>query len=156
MLQPHHKIQSSQRLILRIQWDFTCLVCEGAQVSLVENMVKKNCSRFFIVVLLTTLICSKRLHICFLGFTTVILRFWGHVIHGWKGIFKTYLAVYLKTPKSLKFQLVNQKNKYAIVYWLQIMVVQKTAMGKRLWFFFTMFLIVYGSMWSKIPLTTRW
>jgi len=29
-----------------------------------------------------------------LGFTTTILRFWGYVIHHWKGIFKTFLAVY--------------------------------------------------------------
>jgi hypothetical protein len=30
----------------------------------------------------------------FLGFTIAILKFWGHVIHHWKGIFKTSLAVY--------------------------------------------------------------
>ena len=45
----------------------------------------------------------------------------------------------LETPKILKFQLVNQKNKYAFVQWLQIRVVKRTAMGKRVRFFFTMF-----------------
>ena len=30
----------------------------------------------------------------FLGFMTAILKFWGHIIHCWKDIFKTYLEVY--------------------------------------------------------------
>ena len=45
----------------------------------------------------------------------------------------------LKAPTFLKSQLVNQKNKYAVVYELQIRVVKRAAMGKRVWFFFTMF-----------------
>ena len=44
-----------------------------------------------------------------------------------------------KAPKFLKSHLVNKKNKYAFVWWLQIMVVKRTAMEKRLQFFFTMF-----------------
>ena len=32
--------------------------------------------------------------VCFFGFTTAILKLWGHVIHYWKGFFKTSLAVY--------------------------------------------------------------
>jgi hypothetical protein len=50
-------------------------------------MLKKNRSRF-------PFAGNKRLQICFFGFTTAILKLWGHVIHRWKGIFKTYLAVY--------------------------------------------------------------
>ena len=48
----------------------------------VENMVKKNRSRFPIVVLLTTLICNHEMITdLFLGFTIAILIFWEHVIH---------------------------------------------------------------------------
>ena len=63
--------------------------------ALVENMVKKKRSGFPIAVLLTTLICSQQtIANLFFGFTNAILKFWGHVIHGWKAIFKAYLAIY--------------------------------------------------------------
>jgi hypothetical protein len=42
---------------------------------------------------------------------TAILKLWGHVIHRWKGIFKTYLAVYYKPPN---FQNYSRKNKKQI------------------------------------------
>ena len=42
-------------------------------------------------------------------------------------------------PKNVKLQSQNKKEKYAIVHRLQIMMVKRTAMGKRLRFFFTMF-----------------
>jgi hypothetical protein len=63
--------------------------------SLVENMIKKNRNHvplwFFWPPWSAV---SKRLHICFFGFTSAILKFRGHVIHHWKDIFKTFLAVY--------------------------------------------------------------
>jgi hypothetical protein len=43
---------------------------------------------------------TKRLHIFLFSFTTAILKFGGHVIHRWKGIFKTFPAVYHKPPNS--------------------------------------------------------
>jgi hypothetical protein len=73
------------------------------------------------------------LHICFWGFTTAILKLRGHVIHRWKGVFQEISWGILKAPIFLNFQLVNQKNKFAVGYWLHIRV------GKRLRFFLTMF-----------------
>jgi hypothetical protein len=43
---------------------------------------------------------TKRLQICFVGFTTEILRIWGHVIYRWKGIENIFPAVYNMPPKS--------------------------------------------------------
>ena len=61
--------------------------CLGVEIALVENIVKMNRSRSPIAVLLTTLIV-------FLVLRLQILKLWGHVIHRWKGIFKTYLVIY--------------------------------------------------------------
>jgi hypothetical protein len=51
-------------------------------MSLVENMVKKNCGRFPIAVLLTTLICSQfTTAYFFFGLPTEMLRIWGLLLY---------------------------------------------------------------------------
>jgi hypothetical protein len=55
----------------------------------------------------------------------------------------------LHASKILKLQLQKKKEKYAIIQWLQIRVVSRTAMEKRLRFFFLMF---YTSVWIWIRL----
>jgi hypothetical protein len=105
---------------------------------LVENMVKNNCSHFPIAVLLTTLICSL--------WTIAYLFFWfyncNYEILGARNTLERYFqdlySGILKAPKFLKFQLVDQKYKFAFVWWLQIKVIKRTTMGKQLRFFFTM------------------
>ena len=42
----------------------------------------------------------------------------------------------LRAPEYLKCWLVGQENKFAVVSWLQSMVVKRNAMGKRVRFFF--------------------
>jgi len=44
---------------------------------------------------------TKRLQICFVGFTAEILRIWGHVIYHWKGI-ENIFPVYITCPQSLE------------------------------------------------------
>ena len=56
----------------------------------------------------------QSLNNCIFAFTTAILKIWGHVIHRWKGIFKTYVTV--KSPQILKIPLGKPKNKYAVIY----------------------------------------
>jgi hypothetical protein len=46
---------------------------------------------------------------------TAMLKYWGHVIHRWKGIFKTFLAVYQK-PQFLKFQFKQEHKILALIY----------------------------------------
>jgi len=63
--------------------------------SVVENMVKKpqlfsHCGSFDHPDLQLLNNCG----FVIFGFTTAILKLWGHVIHRWKGIFKKYIEVY--------------------------------------------------------------
>ena len=92
----HNNFNTRKKASLERTWTVVCDSSKETKVSLVENMVKKNYSRFPIAVLLTTLICSQLTiaDLFFFSFTTAILKFLGHVIHHWKGILKTYLAVY--------------------------------------------------------------
>ena len=76
-----------------------CLCEKGSSLSLAENYAKKNCSqtwlRFFWPAWCAI---DKRLHNCFLGFMTEILRIWGRVLHRWKGI--SWYITHPQIPKS--------------------------------------------------------
>jgi hypothetical protein len=111
-------------------------------ISLVENMVKKNCNRFPIVVLLTTLIYSHQTNAyLFYWFTNWIFKKLGAFNMSLERSWNTFPMVYYMPPKSQNCSCKTQK----IICNRLVNVdqgVKRTAMGKQLRFFLPCFLLV--------------
>ena len=77
------------------------------KASLVENIVKKNCSHLSIAVFFDHLdlhsLNDYNLFIYF-GLRTQILGIWGLLIYHWKGLANTFPTMYYMPPKSLKVE----------------------------------------------------
>jgi hypothetical protein len=54
-------------------------------------------------------LCQNVYNIFYFCLAIAMLQILGHVIHHWKGVFKTFPTVYYKPPKFLNFQLVKPK-----------------------------------------------
>jgi len=80
---------------------------------LVENIVKNTAVVFFIVVLLTTLICSRlNDYILFcLIYQLKILRIGRLLIYHWKGLGNIFPVVYCMSRKKFKIAAAKRKNK---------------------------------------------
>ena len=68
--------------------------------TLVENIAKKNRSRFFIAVLLTAHVCNRLNNYIFFWFTKKNLRIWGLLIYQWKGLENTFSNGVLHAQKN--------------------------------------------------------
>ena len=103
-----------------------------AQHTLVENMVKKNRSRFPIVVLLITMLCSRytNANLFSLTYQLTLWVFW---------VLK--IPFQRKCPKTFQFAVAKWKINFCSGYVTGDRDGQKNgnAMGERLRFFFTMF-----------------
>ena len=108
--------------------------------TIVENMVKKNHNRFPLRFFWPPWsVVTKRLHICFFWFYDCNFENMGACNTSIEMYFQDLSSSISKVPKILNSMLVNQKNKSAFILWQHIKVAKRTAMEKKLQFFFTMF-----------------